>query len=397
LQSRDTPIHAARRGEDCGTIRNLASMTLRRQMLGVLVLVCTALLVGSGCARFDAAQSEPFTTEPEMQPGSSTPPPPPPPLPGEPFPKACPAPGVMQGCLESTSGLIMGKDSKSALVAERVTGAVKEVAVNAEPKVKLVIPVDPAGDGGLLDIILSPTYSQDRLMYAYVSTPTDNRVIRIADGDVPKPILTGIPKGAVGNSGALIFTSPTTLTVLTGDAGDPAAASDPASLAGKLLRIEQPTTINQAPQTTALSGLGSGGGLCTDPSDGSLYVTDRTPTGDRLQRITKDSKVSTVWSWSDRPGVAGCAAQDGTVLVNLVNTKQTVAVRLAPDTGAVTGDPEVVRQDLRGHVWALQMSPDGNVWGATINKTAGDAENFDDVVFPLFPQGGFPRSSDEKT
>ena len=93
-----------------------------------------------------------------------------------------------------------------------------------------------------------------------------------------------------------------------------------------------------------------------------------------------------------RPGVAGCAALDGTVLVNLVNTKQTVAVHLAPDTGAVTGQPDVVRQDTHGHAWALRMSPDGNVWGATVNKTAGDAEKFDDVVFPLFPQGGgFPR------
>ena len=366
-------------------------------MQGVLVLLCSALLVGSGCARFDAAQSEPFTTEPALEPGSSSPPPPPPPLPGQPFPKECPAPGVMQGCLESTSGLSMGPDSKSALVAEQLTGAVKEVATNAEPKVKLVLPVDPSGDGGLLDIVLSPTYSQDRLMYALVSTPSDNRVIRIADGDVPKPILTGIPKGTTGNTGALKFTSPTTLAVLTGDAGNPAQASDPGSLAGKLLRIEAPTTVNPAPPTTALSGIGAGGGLCTDPADGSLYVTDRTPTGDRLQRITKDSKVSTVWSWPDRPGVAGCAAQDGTVLVNLVNTKQTVAVRMAPDTGAVTGEPEVLRQDTRGHVWALQLSPDGNVWGATINKTSGDAERLDDVVFPLFPQGGFPRSSDEKT
>ena len=231
-------------------------------------------------------------------------------------------------------------------------------------------------------------------MYAYVSTPTDNRVVRIADDDVPKPIFTGIPKGATGNMGALQFTSPTTLAVLTGDAGDPALAADPASPAGKVLRIEQPTTVNQAPQTTALSGLGSGGGLCVDPSDGSLYITDRTPTADRLQRITKDSKVSTVWTWPDKPGVAGCAALDGTVLVNLINTKQTVAVRLAPDTGSVTGEPEVVRQDVHGHAWALQTSPDGNVWGATVNKTAGDPEKLDDVVFPVFPSGGgFPRSN----
>ena len=79
--------------------------------------------------------------------------------------------------------------------------------------------------GGLLDVVLSPTYPQDRLMYAYVSTPTDNRVIRIADGDVPKPILTGIPKGPTNNAGALKFASPTTLMVLTGDAGNPAASS----------------------------------------------------------------------------------------------------------------------------------------------------------------------------
>ncbi|OBA89238.1 hypothetical protein A5633_07690 [Mycolicibacterium elephantis] len=379
-------------------IRNLARMKLRAPMRGVVAVVCAALLVGSGCARFDEAQSQPFTTEPELAPGPTTTPTPPPPLPPKPFPKACPAPGVMQGCLESTSGLIMLPDSQSALVAERTTGAVKEVSVRAEPKVKATLPVDGSGDGGLMDIALSPTYSQDRLMYAYVSTPTDNRVIRIADGDIPKPILTGIPKGAVGNTGSLIFTSPTTLLVQTGDAGNPADAANPASMAGKVLRIEQPTTVDQAPTTTALSGMGSAGGMCIDHSDGSLYVTDRTPTADRLQRITKDSKISTVWTWPDRPGVAGCAALDGTVLVNLVNTKQTVAVRMAPDTGAVTGDPEVVRQDQHGHAWALALAPDGNVWGATVNKTAGGAEKLDDVVFPLFPQGGgFPRRNADNT
>ena len=145
--------------------------------------------------------SQPFTEPPKLVPGPPSTPPPPPPLPAKPFPKVCPAPGVMQGCLESTSGLIMGSDGKTALVAERTTGAVKEVSVSAEPTVRMVIPVDGSGDGGLMSIVKSPTYSQDRLMYAYISTPTDNRVIRIADGDVPKDLLTGIPKGAVGTTG----------------------------------------------------------------------------------------------------------------------------------------------------------------------------------------------------
>jgi sugar lactone lactonase YvrE len=96
--------------------------------------------------------------------------------------------------------------------------------------------------------------------------------------------------------------------------------------------------------------------------------------------------------------VAGCAALDGTVLVNLVDKKQTVAIRLAPETGAVTGDPEVVRKDKHGHAWALQVAPDGNIWGATVNKTAGDAMQLDDVVFPLFAGGGgFPRKNEDNT
>ncbi len=363
-----------------------------------LAALCAAAVLVTGCARFDNAVSQPFTEPPKMAPGPPSTPPPPPPLPPKPFPKECPAPGVMQGCLESTSGLIMGPDAKTALVAERTTGAVKEVSISAEPKVRMVIPVDGSGDGGLMSIVMSPTYSQDRLMYAYISTPTDNRVIRIADGDVPKDLLTGIPKGATGNTGSLLFTSPTTLVVQTGDAGRPELANDPKSLAGKVIRIEQPTTVGQAPPTTALSGMGAGGSMCLDPADRSLYVVDRTPVGDRLQRIGPDSTATTVWTWPDKPGVAGCVALDGTVLVNLVNTKQTVAVRLAQATGAVTGNPEVVREGKHGHAWALDVAADGNIWGATVNRTAGDAEKLDDVVFPLFPQGGgFPRSNAEVT
>ncbi|RWA16100.1 hypothetical protein MBRU_08295 [Mycolicibacterium brumae DSM 44177] len=359
-----------------------------------MAIVLPAAL-STGCARFDNTQSEPFTTKAEggMAPETTTKPPAP--LPGKPFPKECPAPGVMQGCLQTTSGLIMGDGGKTALVAERTTGAIVKVSLSAEPVVQMVIPVDPSGDGGLLDIVQSPTFYQDRLTYALVSTPTDNRVVRIAEGDVPKDILTGIPKGAHGNTGSLLFSSPTTLLVQTGDAGDPGLASDPASKAGKVLRIEQPTTVNQAPTTTALSGLGPGGGMCTDPTDGSLYVTDRAPAGDRLQRITKEGKVSTVWTWPAKPGVAGCVALDGTVLVNLVNTKETVIVAQDPKTGAVTGDPETFRKDTHGHAWALKMSNDGNIWGATVNRSFDNPGEFDDVVFPLSTSGGFPQPNED--
>jgi len=56
-------------------------------------------------------------------------------------------------------------------------------------------------------------------------------------------------------------------------------------------------------------------------------------------------------------------------------------------------NPTVVRKEhARPHAWALRMSPDGNIWGATINKTAGDAEKARRRGVPrYFPQGGgFP-------
>ena len=120
-----------------------------------------------------------------------------------------------------------------------------------------------------------------------------------------------------------------------------------------------------------------------------------------LTRLT--STVPSIAAQPATPGLSGHVhtVETSEVLVMRCN-RSAVGVRSAtynePSTGAVTGEPDVVRKDTHAHAWALRMSPDGNVWGATVNKTAGDAEKLDDVVFPLFPQGGgFPRNNDDKT
>ena len=173
-------------------------------------------------------------------------------------------------------------------------------------------------------------------------------------------------------------------------------AADPKSLAGKVIRIEQPTTVGK-PLHHRAHRYGFRWRHVHRPDRQSLYVTDRTPTGDRLQRIGPDSKASTVWTWPDRPGVAGCAALDGTVLVNLVNTKQTVAVRLAQGTGSVTSEPKSSARTptaMPGHCRCRRTE----TFGGNGQPTAGDPEKLDDVVFPLFPQGGgFPRSNADNT
>ena len=218
-----------------------------------------------------------------------------------------------------------------------------QVAPNTTPVEVAKIDVDGSGDGGLLDIALSPTFVEDNLIYAYVTTGTDNRVVRIAPGDTAKEVLGGIPRGASGNGGSLEFAAPDQLMVLTGDTGNPAVAQDPASLAGKLLRVRS-LTPNAAPPRpeVVLSGIGNGGGVCVDPGI-ATWVTDRTTLEDRLQRVGADGTVtSPAWTWPDRPGVGGCIAAQGVVAVALGAGKAISALAADPGTGAVTTAPSAV-------------------------------------------------------
>ena len=83
--------------------------------------------------------------------------------------------------------------------------------------------IDTAGDGGLLGLALSPTYLEDGLLYAYVSTATDNRVVRFPLGGTPNPVLTGIPRGEMHNGGGLLFGADGSLFVGTGRHREPRA------------------------------------------------------------------------------------------------------------------------------------------------------------------------------
>ena len=52
---------------------------------------------------------------------------------------------------------------------------------------------------------IAETFLEDGLFYAYVSTATDNRVVRFPLGGTPNPVFTGIPRGEVHNGGGLVF------------------------------------------------------------------------------------------------------------------------------------------------------------------------------------------------
>ncbi|MFG1780825.1 PQQ-dependent sugar dehydrogenase [Rhodococcus oryzae] len=370
----------------------------------VRVLAAVSIVVAvAGCARFDDSATSPFTPAPTFDAGGELrprPPGTPPTSPREPLPTVEPAPcidpdpAVVTTCLDTTGGMVMLPGGDSALVTERRTGRILRVTPGKPTEEFARLDVDGSTDGGLLDVALSPTFVEDNLVYAYVSTPADNRVVRVAQGDVPKDVLTGIPRGSVGNTGALTFAGPNELLVLTGDAGNPSAASDPGSLAGKLLRVTAltpgPPGSQPFPQV-ALSGIGGAGDVCVDPTDQNIWVTDRTPLEDRLQKVAPNGAAGVpVWTWPDKPGVAGCTAGGGSVAIALTEGRALALLDTDPQTGAVTAAPSLIAQDKYGRLGAAALGAENTIWVSTVNKADGHpgGPTDDRVVKIPAPQGG---------
>ncbi len=296
-----------------------------------------------------------------------------------------PDPQVIATCLNPVGAIAVLPDAVSALVGERQTGRVLRVEQGREPELVATVPVDATGGGGLTGLVLSPSYIEDQLVYAYVTTPQDNRVVRLASGEPPKPVLTGIPRGQVNNGGALAVDEDGSLLVATGNAGQPAADG---SLAGKLLRVDlqgRPAKGNPDPLSPTLSsGLQSPGGICLDPRRGTLWVTDRRGTEDALHLVVPGPLPAPAWRWPDRPGVGGCTAQDGAVAVAQAQPQALFVIR-SDAKNLFVGAPETLLQATYGRLSAATLAPDGLVWLGTVNKAGGKPVASDDRVIRIQP------------
>ncbi|MFZ8981875.1 MAG: PQQ-dependent sugar dehydrogenase, partial [Candidatus Nanopelagicales bacterium] len=101
---------------------------------------------------------------------------------------------------------LAGLSKGEALVSERDTGRILEVRDGQDPVEFARVPeAAPDGEGGLLGIAVSP---DEQWVYAYVTTQTDNRVIRMALDDpdgAREDIVIGIPKAGIHNGGRIAF------------------------------------------------------------------------------------------------------------------------------------------------------------------------------------------------
>ena len=153
------------------------------------------------------------------------------------------------------------------------------------------------GEGGLLGLAVSPAFDRDRLVYAYFSAATDNRIVRFRLGGGQAEVLVeGIPKAGIHNGGRIAFGPDGMLYAGTGDASERGRAQDPASLGGKILRCgptgaSRPTTRSRGrrcgPSGTATCrgwpGRGTAG--ATSASSGRTRSTRSTDRGGGQLRL----------------------------------------------------------------------------------------------------------------
>ncbi len=383
-------------------------MGLFTRLLGAASVVITvvAVVTSGACARFPEDHPNAWRDQPSLQPmkgpqpsieGEAPPPPesgngPPQAQQQPPAPVGChdPDPSVIATCLDPVGAIVVLPGDQAALVGERATGRILRVQQGKPPVEVARVPADPSGDGGLTGLALSPSYREDELVYAYVTTGSDNEVVRIAPGDRPKPVLSGIPKGASGNSGALFTDSTGGLLVATGNAGSPAAAGDPASLSGKVLRIDgfgKPAADNPQPGSPVISsGLASPGGLCGAPDGSAYWVTDRNAAQDALYTVKPGRPLGApAWTWKDRPGVAGCVAAPNLVVVALANQSALYSMRPAAEGGFIGQPAKVLDHSRYGRLSTTALGTDGLVWLGTSNKAGGQPTSSDDRVIRIPP------------
>ena len=355
---------------------------------------------------------------------------------------------IIAACLEAPWGLAVLPSGTSALVGERTTGKILVVAPSTDPTLVTTIEgIDATGDGGLLGIALSPHFSEDGLIYAYVTTATDNRILRIASGDTPKAIFTGIPKGSVHNGGRIEFGGDNLLYIATGDAGRTGAGADPTSLAGKVLRIDEsgkpattssgpgtsspgtsvpggsvpgssvPETTVPAPTTTAAettpsqttsvtptptpaadpltaiyaSGLVNPTGICSLGASG-MGVLDRIGTADLLLPVTAGAQLpraTPVWSFEAVDGGGVDCADNSIVLAATSLDQQLVTSLTLGPNGGFSGQPEKLAKDTYGRLLSLEVGTQGLLWATSSNKDGhGQPQPRDDMVIVIPTSGG---------
>ncbi len=296
----------------------------------------------------------------------------------------------------------------SALVGERDTTRVLAVSAGGQVReVGRIAAAVPRGEAGLLGLALSPSYDEDGLVFAYVSTAQDNRVVKFTyDGrriGEPSDVFTGIPNGFIHDGGRLLFDKDGDLFVSTGETGDSQLAQDRDSFGGKILHITtdgRPAPGNPVPGSPVWTlGHRNVQGLAFD-DQGRLWATEfGASTWDELNRIDKAANYGwplvegeaddgrfrnpfVQWRTSEA-SPSGLAFLDGALWAASLRGERLWRV---PVTANGVGKALDFFVGNYGRLRTVTAAPDGNLWVTTSNRDGrGDPREGDDRILLVRP------------
>ena len=297
-----------------------------------------------------------------------------------------------------------------ALVTERDSARLLRVTPHGQASTVGIVPgVDPYGEGGLLGVAVSPSFREDRLVYVYFSTATDNRIARFrySDGLIGPldTVVTGIPRAGVHNGGRLAFGPDGMLWATTGEHAEPSLAQDSHSLGGKILRMTpdgSPAPGNPFGTLVWSYGHRNVQGMAWDAT-GRMYATEfGQDRSDEINRIEKGHNYGwpivegtggaqytdpeLTWAPSEA-SPSGAAIAGGSLWVAALRGERLWQIPLS-SSGAV-GEPVAHFVGDYGRLREVVRAPDGSLWCTTSNRDGrGNPRPGDDkiLVIPVRPK-----------
>ncbi|MFF6978870.1 PQQ-dependent sugar dehydrogenase [Streptomyces sp. NPDC008343] len=299
------------------------------------------------------------------------------------------------------------------LVSSRDEATITRVDGETGKKTELgeVPGVSPAGEGGLMGLALSPDYASDHMIYAYFTSASDNRVVRVLYDEqrpageqlgAPDTIFKGIPKGFIHNGGRIAFGPDKMLYAGTGESGDTGLSQDKESLGGKILRLTpegEPAPGNPFPDSPVYSyGHRNVQGLAWDAKQRLFAAEFGQDTWDELNAIkpggnygwpeaegkSDSSKYrNPLAQWgTDDASPSGIAYAEGSVW--MAGLKGQRLWRVPLNGTEASADPQAFLEGEYGRLRTVVSAGGDKLWVTTSNTDGrGDPKDGDDRILEV--------------